>query len=48
MRTPIAEMERRLILATLDQCDGEKKKADDVIEISWKTLYDRLNEHKPS
>ena len=45
--TPIAEMERRLILATLDQCDGDKKKAAAVLKISLKTLYSRLNEYKP-
>ena len=45
--TPIAEMERRLILATLDQCDGDKKKAAEVLKISLKTLYNRLNEYKP-
>lgn len=45
--TPIAEMERRLILATLDQCEGDKKKAAAVLEISLKTLYNRLNEYKP-
>jgi DNA-binding NtrC family response regulator len=45
--TPIAEMERRLILATLDQCDGDKKKTADVLKISLKTLYNRLNEYKP-
>jgi len=44
--TPIAEMERRLILATLDQCEGDKKKAAEVLEISLKTLYNRLNEYK--
>jgi DNA-binding NtrC family response regulator len=46
--TPIAEMERRLILATLDQCDGDKKKAAGVLKISLKTLYNRLNEYKPA
>ena len=45
--TPIAEMERRLILATLEHCDGDKKKAADVLKISLKTLYNRLNEYKP-
>jgi two-component system response regulator AtoC len=45
--TPIAEMERRLILATLDQCEGDKKKAADLLKISVKTLYNRLNEYKP-
>jgi len=46
--TPIAEMERRLILATLEQCEGDKKKAADVLKISLKTLYNRLNEYKPA
>ena len=45
--TPIAEMERRLILATLEHCDGDKKRAADVLKISLKTLYNRLNEYKP-
>jgi two-component system response regulator AtoC len=45
--TPIAEMERRLILATLDQCEGDKKKAADILKISLKTLYNRVNEYKP-
>jgi two-component system, NtrC family, response regulator AtoC len=44
--TPIAEMERRLILATVEHCDGDKKKAADVLQISLKTLYNRLNEYK--
>ncbi len=45
--TPIAEMERRLILATLEHFEGDKKKAADILEISLKTLYNRLNEYKP-
>ena len=44
--TPIAEAERRLILATLEHYDGNKKKAADVLKISLKTLYARLNEYK--
>jgi DNA-binding NtrC family response regulator len=44
--TPIAEMERRLILTTLDHFEGDKKKAADVLKISIKTLYNRLNEYK--
>ena len=44
--TPIAEMERRLILATLDQFEGDKKKVADVLKISMKTLYNRLREYK--
>jgi DNA-binding NtrC family response regulator len=46
--TPIAEMERRLILATLDECGGDKKKAAAILKISLKTLYNRLNEYKPA
>jgi two-component system response regulator AtoC len=46
--TSIPEMERRLILATLDQCDGDKKKAAEILKISLKTLYNRLNEYKPA
>jgi two-component system, NtrC family, response regulator HydG len=44
--TTIAEAERRLILATLDHCDGDKKKAADILKISLKTLYNRMNEYK--
>jgi two-component system, NtrC family, response regulator HydG len=44
--TSIAEAERRLILATLDHCDGDKKKAADILKISLKTLYNRMNEYK--
>jgi DNA-binding NtrC family response regulator len=44
--TPIAEMERRLILATLEHCDGNKQKAADVLKVSLKTLYNRLREYK--
>jgi DNA-binding NtrC family response regulator len=39
----IAEAERRLILATLEQLEGDKKKAAEVLGISLKTLYNRLN-----
>jgi len=45
--TPIAEVEKRLILATLEHCDGDKKKAADLLKISLKTLYNRVNEYKP-
>ena len=39
----IADVERRLILATLDELDGDKKKSASVLGISLKTLYNRLN-----
>jgi len=38
-------MERRLILATLEQFEGAKKKVADILEISLKTLYNRLREY---
>jgi DNA-binding NtrC family response regulator len=41
----IAEADRRLILATLDELGGNKKKAAEVLGISLKTLYNRLNEY---
>ena len=41
--TPIEEAERRLILATLEHCAGDKKKAAELLKISLKTLYNRLN-----
>jgi len=34
------------ILATLEDCEGDKKKAAEVLGISLKTLYNRLNEYK--
>jgi DNA-binding NtrC family response regulator len=39
----IAEAERRLILATLEQLDGDKKRAAELLGISLKTLYNRLS-----
>jgi two-component system, NtrC family, response regulator AtoC len=44
--TSIAEAERRLILATLAHYEGNKKKASEVLKISLKTLYNRLNVYK--
>jgi DNA-binding NtrC family response regulator len=44
--TSIGEAERRLVLATLEHYEGDKKKAADVLKISLKTLYNRLNEYK--
>ena len=39
----IADVERRLILATLEQLGGDKKRAAEVLGISLKTLYNRLS-----
>ena len=44
--TPIEEAERRLILATLEHCAGDKRKTAEVLKISLKTLYNRLNVYK--
>ena len=44
--TSLGEVEQRLILATLVDCEGDKKKAAEVLGISLKTLYNRLNEYK--
>lgn len=42
----IGEAERMLILSTLEEYDGDKKKAAEVLGISLKTLYNRLNEYE--
>jgi DNA-binding NtrC family response regulator len=42
----IADAEKKLIMATLDRYDGNKKDAADTLGISLKTLYNRLNAYK--
>ena len=37
------DAERQLILATLERCSGDKKKAAEILGISLKTLYNRLH-----
>jgi two-component system response regulator AtoC len=44
--TSLSEAERRLILATLDHYGGDKKKTAEILGISLKTLYNRLNVYK--
>jgi DNA-binding NtrC family response regulator len=44
----IAEAERRLVLATLEELDGDKKRAAEILGISLKTLYNRLNVYEAS
>lgn len=46
MGISIREAERRLILATLDHFNGDKAKAAEVLEMSVKTLYNRLNTYR--
>jgi DNA-binding NtrC family response regulator len=43
--TSLAEIERYFILATLQQLAGDKRKAAEVLGISLKTLYNRLNSY---
>ena len=40
------EADRRLILATLEQCGGVKKVAAQLLGVSLKTLYNRLEEYR--
>jgi DNA-binding NtrC family response regulator len=44
--TPMAEAERRLILAALDKFEGDKKKVAAALHISLNTLYSRLSTYK--
>jgi DNA-binding NtrC family response regulator len=44
--TSLSDAERHLILATLDHYRGDKKKTAEVLGISLKTLYNRLNVYK--
>jgi len=44
--TTIAEAEQKLILATLEQCNGDKKKAAEQLGVSVKTIYNRLKEYE--
>jgi len=43
--TSLAEVDRQLIFATLDLCGGVKKRTADLLGISLKTLYNRLEEY---
>jgi DNA-binding NtrC family response regulator len=42
----VADAERRLIMATLDRHDGNKREAAKVLGISLKTLYNRLSAYQ--
>ena len=41
----LAEVDRKLIFATLELCGGVKKRTAEVLGISLKTLYNRLEEY---
>ncbi|CAJ0734328.1 Regulatory protein AtoC [Ralstonia mannitolilytica] len=43
--TSLASADKKLILATLEQCGGVKKRAAELLGISLKTLYNRLEEY---
>jgi DNA-binding NtrC family response regulator len=42
----VADAERRLIMATLDRLEGNKRETAKVLGISLKTLYNRLSEYQ--
>jgi len=44
--TPLAEMERQAIFATLDHCRGNKRRAAEMLGVSLKTLYNRLTAYQ--
>ncbi|MFW5824839.1 MAG: sigma-54 interaction domain-containing protein [Marinobacter sp.] len=44
--TSVAEVERNLIIATLNQCNGRKEKAANILGVSMKTLYNRLRKYE--
>ena len=41
----IAQVERQLVLATLDRYDGSRERTAEVLGISLKTLYNRMREY---
>jgi DNA-binding NtrC family response regulator len=43
---PLAEVERRAILATVEHLDGDKKAAAQVLGVSLKTLYTKLKQYR--
>jgi DNA-binding NtrC family response regulator len=42
----LAEVDKCVILATLEQCGGVKKYSAELLGISLKTLYNRLEEYR--
>ncbi|MFO1304027.1 MAG: sigma-54 dependent transcriptional regulator [Burkholderiales bacterium] len=43
---PLAEIERKAIYATLDLCEGNKRRCAGMLGVSLKTLYNRLAEYQ--
>jgi DNA-binding NtrC family response regulator len=44
--TSLKEAEKRLINLTVDHCDGNKKRAAEVLGVSVKTIYNRLHSYE--
>jgi two-component system response regulator AtoC len=44
--SPLEDVERRLILATLDELHGDKKRTAEILGIGLKTLYTRLSVYR--
>ena len=44
--SPLAEIERQVIYATLDHCEGNKRRCAEMLGVSLKTLYNRLTEYQ--
>jgi DNA-binding NtrC family response regulator len=44
----VADVEKKLIFATIEHCGGDKARAAEILGISLKTLYNRLNEYAAS
>jgi len=44
--TPLEEIERQMILRTLEKTGNNKTKAADLLEISLKTLHNKLNSYR--
>ena len=44
--TQLAEVERRVILATYERCGRHKERTAALLGISMKTLYNRLKEYR--
>jgi len=42
----LADATKRLILATVSECGGDKRKAAEVLGVSLKTLYNKLKSYR--
>jgi len=42
----VEDVEHRLIIATLEACSGNKQKAAEILGLSLKTIYNRLNAYR--